>query len=178
MNAGTQTARGAPLSFAAAEEGKTQNAGFPVDFQDLCSRAMNRALGIEKASLSTVVSLNSSVLDIYETSLWFAPVFSNLLDLVSQAVACSMELQMNWLTLLAPYALSHVATPDSRVASTSGCQAQPAADELAHSMDIAIGERFTVPGSTVTSRSGGRAQPPTADALAYSMDTAIGARAA
>ena len=141
MNAGTKTARSAPLSFAAADEGQTQNAGFPVDFQDLCSRAMDRALGIEKASLSTVVSLNSSVLDIYETSLWFTPVFSNLLDMVSQAVACSMKLQMNWLTLLAPYALSHGAARESTLATNSGRQAEPTADVLERSMDIAIGMR-------------------------------------
>ena len=72
---------------------------------------MDQALGIEKASLATVVSLSSSVLDIYESSLRFTPVFGDLIDMVSQAVACSMELQMNWLSLFAPYASLHVATP-------------------------------------------------------------------
>jgi hypothetical protein len=141
MNAGTQTARSAPRSFVAANEDQTPNAGLPVDFQDLCSFAMDQALGIEKASLATVVSLNSCVLDIYQEALRLNPVFGNLFDLVSQAVACSMELQMNWLTLLAPYALSDVATLDSRVASSSGGQAQPKADVSERSMDIAIGAR-------------------------------------
>ncbi len=139
MNAGTKTARSAPRSFVAANEDQTQNAGLPADFQDLCSFAMDQALGIEKASLATVVSLSSSVLDIYECYLRFTPVFGNLVDMVSQAVACSMELQMNWLSLLAPPVLSHVATQDSRVASSSGGQAQPKADVLERSMDIAIG---------------------------------------
>lgn len=112
------------------------NAGFPVDFQDLCSFAMDQALGIQKASMATVVSFNSSVLDIYKSSLWFTPVFGNLFDMVFQAVACSMELQMNWLTLLAPHA-------SSMVASDVGGKSHPKAkaDVLAHSMDIAIGER-------------------------------------
>ena len=57
MNAGTQTARSAPLSLAATNEVQTQKSGFSADFQDLCSLAMDQALGIEKASLSTVVSL-------------------------------------------------------------------------------------------------------------------------
>ncbi len=134
MNAGTQTARSAPRSFVAANEDQIQNAGLPVDFQDLCAFAMDQALGIEKASLSTVVSLNSSVLDFYQEALRFNPVFGNLIDMVSQAVACSIELQMNWLSLLAPY-------DSSTVAGTSGGETQPTPDDLAHSMDIAIGAR-------------------------------------
>ena len=61
-----------------------------------------------------------------------APVFGNLLDRAFRAFAFSMELQINWLTLLAPHASSHVAT--------QGGQAHPKADELAYSMDIAIGK--------------------------------------
>ena len=152
MNAGTQTARSAPLSFVAANEDQTQNARFPVDFQDLCAFAMDQALGIEKASLSTIVSLNSCVLDIYQEALRFNPVFGNLFDMVFQAVACTMELQMNWLALLAPDA-------SRTVASDSGTPAHPTEEELAHCMDIAIGERLTAPSSTVTSISGGQAQP-------------------
>jgi hypothetical protein len=138
---------------------------------------MDHALGIEQASLATVVSLNSSVLDIYKSSLWFTPVLGNLLDMVSQAVACSMELQMSWLTLMAPFASSHVAAAGSTVASSSGSQAQPTADELAYSMDIAIGPQFTAPASAVTSISAGKARPK-ADVLERSMDIAVGARAA
>ncbi len=133
MNAGTQTARSAPLPFVAANEDRTEDAVFPVDFQNLCAFAMDQALGIEKASLSTVVSLNSCVLDIYQEALRFNPVFGNLFDLAAQAVACSIELQMSWLTLLAPPASSHV--------SAAGSQAQPISDKLAQSMDIAIGTR-------------------------------------
>jgi hypothetical protein len=138
MNAGTQTARSAPLSFVAANEVQTQNAGFSADFQDLCSHAMDQALGIEKASLSTVVTLNSCVLDIYQEGLRFNPVFGNLFEMTAQAVACSIELQMNWLSLLAP---QHVATPSSAVANSSGTKAQPTAEDLARSMDIATGMR-------------------------------------
>ncbi len=153
------------------------NTGTPRDFQNLCSFAMDHALGIEKASLATVVSLNSSVLDIYKSSLWFTPVLGNLLDMVSQAVACSMEMQMNWFTLMAPLASPHVAAAASAVAHSSGSQAQPNADEFAYSMDIAIGAEFTAPAGAVTSISGGKARPK-AEVLERSMDIAIGARAA
>ena len=133
MNAGTQTARSAPLSLAATNEVQTQKSGFSADFQDLCSLAMDQALGIEKASLSTVVAMNSCVFDIYQEALRFNPVFGNLFDLAAQAVACSIELQMNWLTMLAPPASSHFAA--------AGSQAQPTEKDLAHSMDIAIRAR-------------------------------------
>ena len=141
MNAGTQTARSAPLYVLTANEDQTQNAGFPVDFRDLCSFAMDQALGIQKASLSTVIISNSCVIDIYKNVFWFAPIVGNLFDMAAQSVTCSVELQMNWLSLLAPHASSHVATPDGRVASSSGGQAQPKADALERSMDIATGAR-------------------------------------
>jgi hypothetical protein len=179
MNAGTQTARSAPLSLVAANEDQTQNAGFSADFQDLCSRAMDQALGTEKASLSTVVTLNSCVLDIYRNGFGFAPVFGNLFEIAAQAVACSMELQMNWFSLLAPHSLSHVATPNSRVASAASSQAQPTEEELAHSMDIVIGAQSTAPSSTVTSISAGRAERQAkADGLESGMDIAMGMRKA
>jgi hypothetical protein len=142
------------------------NAGFPGDSQDLFSLGMDWAIEIEKASLATVISLNSCVLDIYKNALWFTPASGNLLDMASRALAFSMELQTNWLTVLAPHASSHVAT--------QGRQAQPTADELAYSMDIAIGAQFEVPSSTVAGSSGVQAQP-TADAPESNI--AIGARA-
>jgi len=174
MNAGTQTARSAPLSFVAAKKDQTRNAGSPVDFQELCSFAMDQALGIEKASLATLVSLNSSLLDISESSLWFTPVFGNLIYVAAQAVACSIELQMSWFSLLSP---QHAATPGRAVAGNAGEEAQPTAEELAQGMDIAIGEQFAAPRSTVTGISGGQAHL-RADVLERSMDIAIGIRAA
>jgi hypothetical protein len=56
-------------------------------------------------------------------------------------------------------------------------QPQPTPDELAYSMDIAIGERFTVaPSSTVESNSDRQASP-TAEGPESNMEIAIGARA-
>jgi hypothetical protein len=135
---------------------------------------MDQALGIEKASLSTVVRLNACVLNIYQEALRFTPVFGNLFDLAAQAVACSIEFQMHLLAPLAPHAASHVAAA-SPFASTSGGQPQPTPDDLAHSMDIAVGERFTAPSRTATSISGGQAERRAkADGLERAMDIAIG----
>jgi hypothetical protein len=146
-----------------------------VDFQDPCGLAMDRAIGIEKASL-----------DIKKKASWFAPV-GILFKAATQAIASCIKLQLNWLTVRVPHALAHVST----VASNSSRQAQPTPDELAYSMDTAIGERFTASSNADEGGSGSHSQPtarvpessmgiakatPTPDELAYSMDIAIGER--
>jgi hypothetical protein len=171
MNRRTIAARSAPLSFVAANEDQTSNAGFSVDFQDLCSLAMDQALGIEKESLAPVVGFNSRLLDLYKNAFCIAPVLSNLSDAAAHAFALCVELQMGWIALLAPNTLSHVST----VASCSSSQDQTTPDELAFSMDIALGERVAPPSRMVASTFGKQAQP-TAEVLAQSMDVAIGER--
>jgi hypothetical protein len=173
MNPRTVAARSAPLSFVAANEDQTLNAGFPVDFQDLCSLAMDQALGIEKESLAPVVGFNSCLLDLYQNAFCIAPVLSNLSDAAAQVFASCVELQMGLIALLAPNTLSHVST----VASSSRSQDQTTPDELAYSMDIALGERFAAASRMDASNSGRQAQPK-AEELAQSMDVAIGERVA
>ena len=173
MNPRTVAARSAPLSFVAANEDQTSNAGFTVDFQNLCSFAMDQALGIEKEYLAApVVGFNSRILDLYKNAFCIAPLLSNLSDAAVHAFASCVELQMGLIAPLAPQALSHVST----VASTSGnSQNRPNEDESALSMDIALGERVEPPSRMVASTSGQQAQP-IADELAQSMDVAIGER--
>jgi len=176
MNAGTKTARNTPLSFVAANKDQTRNAGLSADFQDLCSRAMDQALGIEKASLSTVVTLNSCVLDIYQEALRFNPVFGNCFNLAALAVASSIELQMSWLILLAP---QHFAMSDRPGASTSDGETRSMTDDLAHSMDAAVGVSTSAPSRRAMSITGGQARRRAkVDGLERGMDIATGARAA
>jgi hypothetical protein len=183
MKTKTIPASYAALSLVPKKEGQTVNVGFPDDFQDLCSRAMDRAIGIEKASLTTDVGLNSSVIDIYKNAFWFAPVFCELLDTATKSFAFCTELQMSWLTLMMPHAsgaseaLLPVAAPSSTVASSSESQAQPTAEVLESSMDIAIGERDTTQDNKVMSNSGSQTQP-TAEVPDRSMGIAMRARAA
>jgi hypothetical protein len=120
-------------------------------------------------SFAAFVRLNSCVVDIYKNSLWFEPAFGNFLDIASQAIASSMELQMNGLIMLTPLFLSHAS------AGSSGNQSQPAAEELAASIDIAIGAQFTVSGSTVETISGAQARPVKEVEETESMSMAIGA---
>jgi hypothetical protein len=172
MTAGTKTARSVPLPLAAAKKDQTPNAGFPFDFQDLCSLAMDQALGIEKESLVPVVGFNSRLLDLYQNAFCIAPVLSNLSDAAAQVFASCVELEMGLIALLAPHTLSRVST----VASSSGSsQDQPNEEELAYSMDIALGERFAAASRMDASNSSSQAQP-NEEELAYSMDVVIGER--
>jgi hypothetical protein len=137
MNPRTTAARSAPL--LPVDAAQSQDARFFDVIQDLCSSAMDQALGIEKASLAPVVGSHSCLLGMYERALSFTPVFGNYLEAVSQALASSMELQLKFLNLLALPVWSHA----SQGEVISAGQHQPTADELAQSMDVALGEQYT-----------------------------------
>ncbi len=141
-----------------------------VDFQDQCSLGMDQAIGIEKDFLPTGVRLDFCV---DKKTSWFAPV-GKLFNVAAQAIGFCMEMRRSWRSLLAPQALSHVST----AASNPNRQSHPSPDELAYSMDIAIGpQHVAAPRSTAASRSVRIAEPqPTPDELAYSMDIALGQR--
>ena len=157
--------------------GRPSNARMPGDLQDLCSFAIDQAIEIEKLSCLMFAGLNSCTLEIYKNTLPLQPVCGCLLDLVSQAMAFSMELQWNGLTMLIPFAFSNLNTPESY-----GNETQPTGNELAESMDIAIGATFTAPFCAVQSISSIRAQPEQQvpereQVLERDMDLAMGALA-
>jgi hypothetical protein len=133
-----------------------------VDFHDRCSLEMDQAIGNEKSSL-----------DITTKASWFAPV-DRLFKAASQAIGFCVGMHRSWLSLLVPHVSSHRST----VASNSGGQSKPSPDELAYSVDVAIGPQHGAAlKSTAASSSVTIAQPqPTPDDLAYSMDIAIGER--
>lgn len=107
----------------ATSNGQSSIAGLPTGFQDLCSYAMDRALGVEEASLSAAVNLNSCLFDIYINSFGLTPALGTLFDAVAKTFAFYTDLQMTWLVLLVPQAkvgaeiLAHFAGPDSLIAS-------------------------------------------------------------
>jgi hypothetical protein len=137
MNPKTIPARNAPRLPVAAKQGQTPGAGFSVDFQDLFSLGMDRAIGIEKASLAAAARMQSDVLDHYKNGYWFSPALGKLFGTATEVFASCMELQMSWFALMA----SHIS---STVASSSGMQARQArlaAEALERGMDIVIGAR-------------------------------------
>jgi hypothetical protein len=162
MEPRTIPARSEHLSVAAAEKRKYPKSGRLLRMPH--RRGIDPAMEVERAPFSKVASLKSSLLDLYANDFWFAPAFGYLPERAAQAFAFCMELHKNWLALLMPYARG-------TVASRFGSQAQTA-EELAHYMDIAIGERFEV-----SSSSGSDIQL-SADVLERSMDIAIGERKA
>jgi hypothetical protein len=180
MNHRIVPASNVPLFLVAGEPGQTPDAACIANFQELYSLGMDRALGMEKASLDAVVRLHSCLIDLYQNAFCFAPELGNLIETAVQSVAFCMEVQLSWLALLAPHASSHGST----TASNSGNRTTPTAEELAHSMDIAIGEWYTAPGGTVASISDRQARPAAdvrennMDILEIHMDIAIGAHAA
>jgi hypothetical protein len=112
-------------------------------YEDAYGLEMDRAIAAEVASLSPIARLNSSAIDIYKSIFWFAPAFDEWMNTAAQAITLCMELQSNCLMLFAQASRlpgvfwSGVAQPDS------GEQEQPSAEQLARSMDIAIGERYS-----------------------------------
>jgi hypothetical protein len=168
-----KTKHGSPANHAPVPlmNDQTPGTGFTADFQELYSHGMDRALGIEKASLAAVVSLNSCAIDIYRNAFWFVSSLGGLFEMAAQGFASCMELQLSLLTLMG----SNVS---STVASFHGMQVRLTAEVLESSMDIAMGARHVAaPSSTVASSSGRKAQT-TAEVSASSMDIAIGAQGA
>jgi hypothetical protein len=127
MNPEITSANNAALLFDAANA---------IDLPHRHSLGIDRALGIEEASLASVVRFNSSVLDFYWNTACLAPLVAQLIDAALQAFGFSVELQMAWLNLIAPHPWQWLP-----LASNSGRQTYPPADVLERSMDIAIGGR-------------------------------------
>lgn len=157
------------------------------DFQELCSLGFDRALGIEKASLATVVRLNEYVIDFYKSDFhgidffknakWFSPLAGGCFETAARTLTFCTKWQMYWLTLMTPLPLSRIMGVGNNAENVAeDAVAQPAEEEFAFSMDIALGERFTLPDSVTGSGSGGHFQPP-AEAQQSAPPLAFGAHA-
>lgn len=129
-------------------------AGGTAEFQELLSQAMDRALGIEEASLHAVVDLNSAALDVYRNSFWAAPVFSDLVDRTAKVFTFYIDLQMAWINVMLPYPKLESASPSVAPATTvesspkhqaaPSTEAGPVTEEeevIARDMEIAVGMR-------------------------------------
>jgi len=146
----------APLSSLAAALDPTPYSAFTHEFQELCSLAMDQAIGVEKASFDAVLQMQSRVIDACDASKYdaskhdavccFTPMFGNLFGLMVQAITAFMELQLACLKTLTPQAshktesVLHLVEPAHKAAGASApAPAHTQAHALAHSMDIAIG---------------------------------------
>lgn len=85
-------------------------AAYTADMQDLFSHAMDRALGMQKASLDAVAKMQSEVLEMQKHLYESEPAFSNMMDLAFEAYGTCLEIQMTWLDLLAKCAQQGIET--------------------------------------------------------------------
>lgn len=182
----TKSVRSAPAFLAAANQDQTQAAGAAVDFQELCAREMDRALGIHNASLDSAVQLHSCAMEFYQAinicnqASWFSPAIETFIHTAAQSFAHCMKLHTHcmdmhrsWLALLAPYGL-----PYERIeVSSFGAEAAATAEELAYHMDIAIGER-SFPVEEAFASHAGFHTGLAAQSAESGMDIAMGSRAA
>jgi hypothetical protein len=169
-----------------ANEEQASAAGFAVDFQELCAREMDLALGIHKASLDSAVSLHSCAIEMCEAidicnqascfTEVFGTYFGTYIDAATKSFALCMELHRCWLTIAAPYALPY----DIPFAGGFGHQAVAASDELAYHMDLAIGEQSFAADEFAVSSADLRAAPAAQEEETDrdEMDIAVGSRAA
>jgi hypothetical protein len=137
MNSKTIPANHALLFPVGEMQGQTANAESNADFQEQSSLGMDRALGLQKASLAAAVRLQSEVIESYKSASWCTPELAEWLDGLAEAFATCMELQMNLFALMG----THVS---STIAGIPGMNPQLTAEALARSMDLAIGPRKKV----------------------------------
>jgi cell division septation protein DedD len=158
----------------------------PAESADSYSLGMDRVIGNQAAPLPTGAGLNPSVGGPNKKSSWFSPV-GKLFKVAAYALASCVEIQRSLFSQLAPRAVPH----RDNAAGNASRRPQPSPDELAYSMDMAMGNRLAASSGSAASRSLIQAQPIakvqessaavavaalTPDELAFSMDVAIGAR--
>lgn len=92
----------------AAERRQNAYTDYNTGIQDLFSNAMDRALGVQKASLAAVVKMQSDVIEMQRHAFESEPVIGNIYEAASeaatQAYATCLETQLTWLDMLGTFA--------------------------------------------------------------------------
>ncbi len=176
MNA-TMATGNRTLSLVEVTPRQAPSGGFASDLLDLYGEAMDKALGVERTSISAMVELNSCAVDTCER------LASDYVETIRGWFAACMQAQLNWFNLVSEgsKALMAVAVPVGVLAYAGNGSAQASAGVLDHgSMDIVLGEDSGVPlagtARSIDAGSGGQAEP--ADSPERSMDVVIGETAA
>jgi hypothetical protein len=108
------------------------NVGVGAELQEVASVGMDRALGIQRASLAAAVELQMGVIDSFKSASWCTPELAEWLDGMAHAFATCLELQMNLFALLGTQV-------SNSIASLPGMNSRMAAEVVERSMDIVIG---------------------------------------
>ena len=83
-----------------AERHHNPYAEYNADLQDMFSHAMDRALGVQKASLAAVMKMQSDVIEMQKHAFDAEPAIGNVFDTASQMYATCLEIQLNWLNMM------------------------------------------------------------------------------
>lgn len=84
----------------ASESHQNPYAEYTAEMHDLFSHAMDRALGIQKASLAAVVKMQSDAIEMQKHVYEGEPALNSFSDLASDTFALCLEMQMTWLNLM------------------------------------------------------------------------------
>ena len=134
MNSKTIPANHALLFPVGEERGEAPNTEAYADLQEVSCLGMDRALGIQKASLAAAARLQSGLIDSFKSASWCTPELSEWLDGMSHAFATCMELQMTLFAMMGTEVRNSIA-------SLPGMNARMAAEVVERSMDLALGPR-------------------------------------
>jgi hypothetical protein len=119
-----------------SEQDQTTQAKLIAEFQDLYSRGMDRALGMQECTLDCAVDLQSTAIDLYKAAPWYSPLVGECFEAGTRFIIFCLEMQMKCLDLLLPVKSGAAAgVPTDGSATTS--RAEQALQELA--MDIGSG---------------------------------------
>ena len=77
---------------------------YNAEIHDLFSHAMDRALGVQKASLKAVVKMQNEMIEMQKHAFEAKPAICNVFEGASQAYATCLEFQLSWLNLVVEYA--------------------------------------------------------------------------
>jgi hypothetical protein len=122
-----------PLFPWLTQQGPRSQAEFWSEFQDLCSRGMDKALGLQESSLDQAAQLHSQALDLYRNAFYFPPLLGDYFKMATEFLTACMELQMNAVTLMfsgrlpesSNYSASNVATTAGEPAEERASEGEP-----------------------------------------------------
>lgn len=151
MNLTSSRTSNAPLFLLAAHRShsptpETGIAGVYHDglgHEDSHGHHMDRAIGYQE-SFDAAISLQSGLIEMFEQATWYTPAVCNLLDMAAQAVKACLDLQLIWLSMMAPQAVSRAEATSHHLelvpcGGGPGDRGPHTVEGFEYSMDIAIG---------------------------------------
>ena len=120
-----------------SEQDQATQATLIADFQEMYSRGMDRALGIQETALDCAVGLQSTAMDLYKAAPWYTPVLGEVFEAGTRFLIFCLEMQMKCLEMLVPAKSAESSAALPALSGSGAARAELALQELA--MDIGGG---------------------------------------